>query len=59
MTKAQMRIVAEAAAKLVPIQKLPEGKASGLKHFNIGTVGTKHVGKITYGRGSRRNYQPA
>ena len=59
MTKIELRIIAAAAAKLVPVQKLPAGEAKGLKHFNIGTVGTKHVGKISYGRGNRRNYKPA
>lgn len=58
-SKIELRIIAEAAAKLVPITKCPDREAKGLKHFNIGTVGTKHIGKITYGRGSRRNYQPA
>lgn len=58
-SKIELRIIAEAAAKVMPIEKLPEGTAKGLKHFNIGTVGTKHVGKISYGRGNRRNYNPA
>lgn len=58
MTKTELRIIAETAAKIIAVTKCPPGSASGLKHFNIGTVGTKHVGKINYGRGSRRNYQP-
>jgi hypothetical protein len=58
MSKAELRIIAEIAAKLVEITKCPDGEASGLKHFNIGTKGTKHVGKRTYGHGNKRLYQP-
>jgi hypothetical protein len=59
MSKIELRLIAEAAVKLVEITKCPPKEAAGLKHFNIGTKGTKHVGKRTYGHGNKRLWQPA
>ena len=59
MSKSELRKIAEIAAMLVPIQQVPSAEARGLKYFDLGRKGTKHVGKRTYGHGNKRIYQPA
>lgn len=59
MSKAELREIAEIAAMLVPIQKVPSAEAHGLKYFDVSRKGTKHVGKRNYGHGNKRIYQPA